>query len=104
MSAARRVLVIDPAVFDHFPVSDLVLDFIIRQGQTMLPELEVFVGAVTEIPGLQAAAAIYTKAHPTNRNWPGTHDPRELLAPSATDYYPSFFAYWKKAEAEVFSV
>ncbi len=99
--SARRILVIDPAWFDRFPVSAAVLDFIIRQGQTILPELEVFVGTVYDIPGLADAEAIYTKAHPTNTDWPGTHDPRELLAPAVTGYFSSFFKYWQKAERAV---
>jgi deoxyribodipyrimidine photo-lyase len=98
---ARRLLIIDPTWFDRFPVSPLVLDFIIRQGQTVIPELEVFVGDAHDVPGIADATAVYTKAHPTNTSWPGMHDPRELLAPAATGYYPSFFKYWQRAERTV---
>lgn len=98
---ARRLLIIDPQWFDRFPVSSSVLDFIIRQGQTVIPELEVFVGDVADVPGISQADVIYAKAHPTNTTWPGTHDPRELLAPAASGYFPSFFTYWQKAERVV---
>ncbi len=98
---ARRLLIIDPAWFDRFPVSELVLDFIIRQGQTVIPELEVFVGGVHDVLGITDTLAVYTKAHPTNTIWPGMHDPRELLAPAATGYFPSFFRYWQTAERTV---
>ena len=100
-SHTRRLLIIDPAWFDRFPVSPFVLDFIIRQGQTVMPELEVFVGDVYDMPGITEAVAVYTKAHPTNQSWPGQHDPRELLAPAVTGYFPSFFKYWQKAERSV---
>lgn len=99
--SARRILIIDPVWFDRFPVSDLVLDFIMRQGQTVISELEIFIGEAEALPGLADAASVYCKAHPTNTNWPAMFDARELLAPACTGYYPSFFKYWQQAETAV---
>lgn len=98
--SARRILVIEPLWFDRYPVSVDVLDFIIRQGKTVMPELEIFVGSVDEIPGLYSAD-VFLKNHPTNQHWPGWRDARELLFPAATGYYPSFFAYWEAVKATV---
>ena len=93
--SARRLLIIDPTWFDRFPVSELVMDFIVRQGQTVMPELEIFVGDIFAVPGIDGAANIYAKPHPTNRHWPATFDERELLFPKVTGYYPSFMKYWQ---------
>jgi deoxyribodipyrimidine photo-lyase len=94
----RKILVIDPTWFDRYPVSVSVLDFIMRQGKTVMPKLEVFVGGPKDIPGI-LEAEVYFKNHQTNQNWPGYRDAQELLFPKVTGYYPSFFAYWKAVEA-----
>ncbi len=94
--SARRILVIEPRWFDRFPVSDEVLEFIIRQGQTVLPDLEVFIGDIDTLPGIIEVAVMHSKAHPTNQHWPGEHDARELLHPEVTGYYPSFYKYWQQ--------
>lgn len=93
----RQILVIDPAWFDRFPVSVSVLDFIMRQGKTVMPSLEIFVGEQRAIPGIEEAE-VYFKNHPTNQTWLGYRDTLELLFPRVTGYYPSFFAYWKSVE------
>ena len=98
-SPARRILVIDPAWFDRFPVSELALDFIIRQGQTVLPQLEVHVGGVSDIPGIAEAATVTTLAHPSNLTWDVSREAPARLFPAVTGYYPSFSAYWRVVRA-----
>jgi deoxyribodipyrimidine photo-lyase len=96
--ATRHVLVFDPAWFDDFPVSTTVRDFIIAQGQAVVPGLEVWYGEVTGIPGYTDAVARTAIAHPTNQTWSGvtTIEP-EWLFPQVRGYFPSFFAYWQEA-------
>lgn len=95
----RRILVIDPTWFDRYPVSELVLDFIIRQGKIVIPHLEVHIGRVEDIHGIDDAVA-YTLLHQTNRTWPVIFDHSELLFPAVTGYHKSFFAYWKEVERQ----
>lgn len=94
----RHILVIDPDWFDRYPVSSSVLDFIVRQGKTVIPKLEVFVGNPKELSGI-TEAEVYFKNHPSNQAWPGYRDQQELLFPDVTGYYPSFFAYFKAVQA-----
>jgi deoxyribodipyrimidine photo-lyase len=94
----RQILIIDPDWFERYPVSVSVLDFIIRQGKTVMPDLEVFVGDPRDIPGM-AEAEIYFKSHQTNQSWPGYRDAPALLFPAVTGYYQSFFAYWQAVQA-----
>jgi deoxyribodipyrimidine photo-lyase len=96
--AKRRVLVIDTKWFDRFPVSNTVLDFIIRQGKTVMPNLEVFCGDILDLSGI-GTTAMYAKRHQTNQHWPVIFDEPEKLFPLVTGYYPSFFAYYKKVQA-----
>jgi deoxyribodipyrimidine photo-lyase len=79
-------------------VSDTVLDFIIRQGQTVIPDLEVFVGTFAQLPNVTEAAEVFYTIHPTNTDWHGTTDEPAWLFPQVQGYYPSFMAFWKKAE------
>ena len=94
----RRILVIDPVWFDRYPVSELVLDFIIRQGQTVIPELEVYIGEASDISGLQYAEDVFALLHQTNRTWPVQFDAQAMLFPEVTGYYQSFYKYWQAVE------
>jgi len=95
---ARRILVIDPTWFDAYPVSELVLDFIIRQGQTVMPELEVHIGGVGDIPELQYAQQVAALQHQTNRTWPVRFETVQKLFPAVSGYQQSFFKYWQAVE------
>jgi deoxyribodipyrimidine photo-lyase len=45
---------------------------------------------------------VYFKEHPLNTGYVGTGEPREWILPEITGYYPSFFAYWKKVEKQLY--
>ncbi len=96
--ADRRILVFDPEWFGEFPVSDQVHDFIVAQGQAVIPNLEVWYGNLGDIPGYGEATARNAVAHPTNQTWPQvTYTAPDWLFPQVTGYFPSFFAYWQEA-------
>jgi deoxyribodipyrimidine photo-lyase len=101
--ATRQILVLEPSHFTRFPVAETVIDFIVRQGVAVLPNLEVYVGEVSDLPGMNEAAQCVTRAYPAIRHWPTeiTQDPVPRLFPFATEYYPSFFAYWQAVQAQV---
>ncbi|MFM2424205.1 MAG: hypothetical protein RLZZ70_596 [Candidatus Parcubacteria bacterium] len=97
-SVDRHILVFDPAWFTDFPVSTAVRDFIIAQGQASVPGLEVWYGAVDELPGIVDASSVTATNHPTNQSWPVTQRIEPVwLFPQVTKYFPSFFAYWQEA-------
>jgi deoxyribodipyrimidine photo-lyase len=90
-----KIVAIDPAWFDRFPVSQLVMDFIQTLIRTHLPTAVIYVGAVTEIPALASTTTIHTIAHTSTKKFPGRHDVLPDLFPQATGYYPSFFKFWQ---------
>jgi len=94
----RRILVIDPVWFDAYPVSELVLDFIVRQGQVVIPTLEVHYGRYEEIAGLDDAYSVRTIAHQTNTQWQVEFASNDTLFPTVTGYYQSFFKYWQAVQ------
>lgn len=95
---ANRVLLLEPAHFNKFPVSEKVLAFIIQLAKQNIPGIQIFVRDVNEIPGIQNVQHIFSIEHPTSRNYPGTKDPYPWLFPQVSGYFPSFFSFWKKAQ------
>jgi deoxyribodipyrimidine photo-lyase len=96
-SAAERILIIDTDWFTRLPVSELVMDFIVRQGSAVIPNLRVHVGTIDDL-ALTDAGSIQYEAHPTTMHWPGAGTPPATLFPHVSGYYPSFFKYWQAVE------
>lgn len=93
-----QVLVIDPAVFDAFPVSPKVLSFILESAKLLMPELHVWVGGGHAIPGIGEALCVQFREHQTTADWVGEVLPAAWLFPEVDTYYPSFSAFWRQAE------
>lgn len=95
---ANRLLLLEPAHFNRFPVSEKVLAFIIQLAKNNIPGIQVFTGGVNELPGLHKLPGIFSIEHPCSRHYPGTKDPYPWLFPAVSGYFPSFFSFWKKAQ------
>jgi deoxyribodipyrimidine photo-lyase len=93
----ERILLIEPAWFDEFPVSPSVLDFILTVARTQIPDIKVVVGNAVDLQ-LVTETKIYSQAYPAHENWPGTVDAVPRLFPQATGYYPSFFKFWEACQ------
>ncbi len=100
--AANKVLLLEPSHFKAYPVSDKVLDFVLQLAKENIPNLQVFVGEFDELKShynsTLGVGGIYYKEHPTTQHYKGIEESRDWLCPTVTGYFPSFFAYWKKAE------
>lgn len=90
-----RILVLEPRLFDAYPVSELVLEHLTTLAKTHVPNIQLYVGNVETIPGLKTARIIYSKAHPATTYFPGIRESTDELFPSVTGYYPSFFTFWQ---------
>ena len=99
----NRVLLLEPSHFMNYPVSDNVIQFIIELSNN-IKGIQVFTGEVEDIQELYAQIerpdkeTIISKEHPAFNHYPGKKDPREWMFPEVSDYYPSFFSYWKNCE------
>jgi len=99
---AERVLLLEPSLFDRFPVSNLTLDFIWDLGRN-ISNLKLFVGEFSELKSrFSGEAKFYFKEHPTNSHYIGVSGDREWMFPEVRGYFPSFFSYWKKVEKKYF--
>lgn len=96
----ERILLLEPSVFEQYPVSQKCIDFALGLAQN-IKGLSV---AVMEFDALTERAGdrkIYFKEHPLNRHFRGIEDERDWMTSVKGDFR-SFFAYWKKAKKELF--
>ncbi len=99
---ANRILLLEPSHFKMFPVSELVVRFIINLSKN-IPNCQVFVGDWSEFKRhlFNSGASLrelFFKEHPNTEHWEGNKDSRDWMFPMVTGYFPSFFSYWKKSE------
>jgi deoxyribodipyrimidine photo-lyase len=95
--AANRVLVLEPAHFEQFPIGPKVMDFILGLANN-IPELQVYAGPVSQLEQAYQGNDIRYKEHPTAAHYPGKAESRSWMFPEVSGYYPSFSAFWKKCQ------
>lgn len=99
----NRVLLLEPSHFNQYPVSDKVIDFIIKLADN-INGIQVYCGEIFDIEILYKAnnlavkEMIISKEHPAFMHYPGLKDERDWLFPEVKGYYPSFFSYWKNCQ------
>lgn len=93
----NRVLLLEPDFFKAYPVSKACIDFVLELGKN-IPDLQVYVGGFASLVQHHPASEFIFKEHPLNKGYAGTEEPRDWLTPEVSGFYPSFFAFWKKAE------
>lgn len=91
----QRILLLEPSVFVEYPVSPKTLQWVIEYAHQLIPDIQVVVAEFNALaPRLHGS--VYFKEHPLQA-YRGTEEAREWLTP-LTGFYPSFFAYWKRAK------
>jgi deoxyribodipyrimidine photo-lyase len=94
----QNILLLEPAHFEQYPISNKVLQFIIDLGNN-INKLKIFVGSFNELKNnISTNSNIYYKEHPTTTHYKGIKEERSWLYPEVSGYFSSFFGYWKKCE------
>jgi len=101
----NRVLLLEPSHFKQYPVSDKVIEFIINLSKN-INGIQVYTGELEDIQKLYPIKSfnkdfIISKEHPAFNHYTGSKDEREWMFPIVAGYYPSFFSYWKKCQANL---
>ena len=96
---ANRILLLEPSVFQQYPVSKNGIDFTLNLAKN-IAGIQVFVGQFDELKKAIGPSPVIFKEHPLNRNYEGTEEPRDWMY-SVTGYYRSFFGFWKKCKKEM---
>jgi deoxyribodipyrimidine photo-lyase len=96
---ANRILLLEPSVFEKYPVAEKSIDFCIRLAKVNIPNIQIWVGEFKDLR-TKVKGDIYFKEHPFN-NYSGCEDQRTWLSNVSGDF-PSFFAFWKRVKKELF--
>jgi deoxyribodipyrimidine photo-lyase len=93
---ANRVLVLEPSHFKKHPVSEKVIDFILKLSKE-IPDLQIYTGEVADLTTSYNFPELISKNHPAFVHYPGIKDEPEWMFPSVSPR-GSFTAYWKACE------
>ena len=63
-----------------------------------IKDIQIYTGSFQSFTRQYKATTIYYKEHPLNNGYTGKQEDRDWITEEVTGYYPSFFAFWKKAE------
>tara|TARA_B100000767_G_C19708995_1_gene511864 strand:- start:103 stop:1224 length:1122 start_codon:yes stop_codon:yes gene_type:complete len=95
----QRVLLIEPAVFERFPISQKCMDFAVGLS-TNIKDIKIFVGSFTSLQTRLKDSEIVFKEHPLNIHYVGVQEDRDWMT-SVKGYFPGFFKFWNKAKKEL---
>jgi deoxyribodipyrimidine photo-lyase len=97
----NRILILEPSMFEKYPISKNCIDFVLNLGKENIPHLQVFVGEFNELQGIHENTFEY-KEHPLNSHFIGNVTPRDFICSDIKGEFTSFFSYWKKVKNERF--
>lgn len=93
---ANRILLLEPSVFEQYPVSKKCMDFLLNLQQN-IPGIQIYIGEFLELTKAYNITNCIFKEHPLNEHYRGKTEKRDWIF-DVHGYYPSFFAYWKKCK------
>ena len=93
----NRILLIEPDFFAKYPVSQKCINFMLALSE-QIKDIHIYTGSFQSFTQQYKATTIYYKEHPLNNGYIGKKEERDWITEEVTGYYPSFFAFWKKAE------
>lgn len=76
------------------------MDFMLALSKNILG-IQLFIGSFQSFADMWQVENIYFKEHPLNIGYKGTEEPIDWIEEKVTEYYPSFFAFWKKLEKQL---
>ena len=99
----NRILLIEPDFFLQYPVSKRCMDFMLALCKN-IPGIQVFTGSFQSFIDMYNVENIHYKEHPLNIGYTGTEESRDWITGNVTEYYSSFFGYWKKVEKQIYQL
>lgn len=97
---ANRILLLEPEVFERYPVSDQCLDFMLDLSKS-IDGIQVYVGSFDELQKHAGSASIIFREHPLNKHYKGKMDERSWMLTDPSTATGSFFSFWKKFEKKL---
>ena len=87
---ANRVLLIEPSIFNKYPISDNSMKFMLDLSKN-IKNIIIFVGEFSDLP--INGSDVYFKEHPLNFNYKGIKDDRDWIF-KPEQGFSSFFKHW----------
>lgn len=95
---ANRILLLEPSVFEKYPVSEKNINFMLSLAQN-INDIQIYVGEFKELLAEYSVEDVHYKEHPLNNQYSGNEDARDWMF-DVEGHYPSFFAFWKECKKE----
>ncbi len=99
---ANRILLIEPSVFENYPISKKSMEFMIGLSKN-INSIQLYVGEFKELKKITKESKIYFKEHPLNKEYFGCEESRDWMF-SNKENYNSFFKYWKICKKNLMSI
>ncbi|RDV26607.1 deoxyribodipyrimidine photolyase [Alteromonas aestuariivivens] len=97
-AAVNRVLIIEPDLFQRFPISPLRWRFILHWANK-IEGMQIFVGEFSRFEHqLPASQRLIHREHPTTVHWRGSREPRRFVWPCPDEPLKGFFPFWHKVK------
>lgn len=97
---ANRLLLLEPKMFDRFPISEKSVRFLSALGKDNIPGLRIAAMDFADLEaGLAQGQRICFKEHPLAGHFKGERDQRDWMFPEVSGYFPSFSKYWAACNA-----
>ena len=93
----NRILLIEPDFFTTYPISKNCMNFMLALSKN-IPDIQIYTGSFKLFTQNYKPEEIFYKEHPFNAGYSGNKEERDWIAKDISEYYPSFFSYWKKVE------
>lgn len=95
-----RILLLEPEHFKRYPISPLVLEFILSL-RVNIPGIRVFCGSFDELKRHYPKAVLHFKKHPSCMHYRGEGEEPAYLFPGVKGFYRSFSSYWKECQKQI---
>ncbi len=92
---ANRILLLEPSMFERYPMSEKVMDFIYALSEN-IQGIQLFVGSFNELKERLGNSTVHFKEHPLNGHFEGELHERDWMFPEVTEAKGSFFQFWKE--------
>ena len=95
----NRILILEPIIFDKYPVSQTCIDFILKLSNN-IQKIQIYVGNFNQLKKDYGIDKFIFKEHPLNKHYTGMEDERDWLYKAEGEYL-SFFKYWNKIRKKI---
>ena len=92
----NKILILEPSTFKAYPTGKKALQFCIDLSKN-INNIQIYVGEFKDLKKEYNLTKFIFKEHPFCNHFDGIKDQRDWISPS-TDYYDSFFKYWKQVK------